>query len=131
MDTICSLTNQVYTTWGARYNSFIWRPEWYTFIRIQNRELKEIEFHKYFKTPTVAHIIYWFDSLILQKIGIDDKKTLDVRIRIVCGLVNKLPSTALTRDLKIQFMDCIWHAYMQFYITWWNWHCKWILQLPF
>mgnify|MGYP000373125857 CR=1 FL=1 len=38
---IYSLTNHIYTTWGAKYSSFNWRPEWYTFLRIQKRELKE------------------------------------------------------------------------------------------
>ena len=41
---VYSLTNHIYTTWGVKYSSFNWRPEWYTFLRIQKRELNEIEF---------------------------------------------------------------------------------------
>lgn len=131
MDTIYSLTDQLYTPWGVRYSSFTWQPEWYTFIRIQNREIKELEFHEFFKTPTVAHIIYWFDTLILQQIDTADKKTINVRIRIVCGMVNKLPTKVLTRELKIQLMECIWDTYKQFEQSWNDYYCKWILQLPF
>lgn len=50
---IYSLTNHIYTTWGVKYSSFNWRPEWYTFLRIQKRELNELEFHKSFKIQTV------------------------------------------------------------------------------
>lgn len=128
---IYSLTNRVYTNWGAKYSSFNWRPEWYTFIRIYNREIKELEFHEYFATIIVGHIISWFDNLILQRIGIDSEFTLRVRIRILCGLINKISHNKLTRDMKIEFMECIWDIYNKFHEDWKEYHCKYILQLPF
>lgn len=114
-----------------RYNEINWRPSWYVFIRIQNREIKETEFHKFFKTSSLARIIAWYDTQILQQIGIATKVTLQVRIRIICGMVNKLPVEVLTRELKIEFMECIWDTFNKLYNLWNEWHCRYILQLPF
>ena len=58
---IYSLTNHIYTTWGVKYSSFNWRPEWYTFLRIQKRELNEIEFHESYRIKTVKYLIFWYD----------------------------------------------------------------------
>lgn len=131
---IHSLTNEIYTSWGVRYELFNWRPEWYTFIRIQNREVGPTRdrtgkdwFHYY--GPSVHHIIYFFDTHILQRIGIDKEPTLKVRIRIVCGMVNKLDY--IPRPMKIEFMECIWDAYRKFYKEWNEYYCKKILELPF
>ena len=104
---IYSLTNHIYTTWGVKYSSFNWRPEWYTFLRIQKRELKELEFHESYKVQTVKYLIFWFDNRIIQKIGVDKDLTLKVRIRILCGLINNTPTSVLTRPMKIEFMECI------------------------
>lgn len=114
-----------------RYNEINWRPSWYVFIRIQNREIKETEFHKFFKASSLARIIAWYDTQILQQIGIAAKVTLQVRIRIICGMVNKLPVEVLTRELKIEFMECIWDTFNKLYNLWNEWHCRYILQLPF
>lgn len=124
---IHSLTNKVYTSWGVRYELFNWRPEWYTFIRIQNRECNKDEFHCI--SDSVKHIIYWFDTNILQKIGIDKEPTLRVRIRIVCGMVNKI--NYIPWPMKREFMECIWDTYRKFYKEWNEYYCKKILELPF
>lgn len=124
---IHSLTNKVYTSWGIRYSLFNWRPEWYTFIRIGNRECNKDEFHCI--STSVKYIIYWFDTNILQKIGIDKEPTLRVRIRIVCGMVNNLHY--IPRPMKIEFMECIWDIYKKFYKEWNEYYCKKILELPF
>lgn len=128
---VYSLTNHIYTTWGVKYSSFNWRPEWYTFLRIQKRELKELEFHESSKIQTVKHLIFWFDHWILQKIGVEKDLTLKVRIRILCGLINNTPTNVLTRPMKIEFMECIWDTYRKFYKEWYEYYCKTVLGLPF
>ena len=128
---IYSLTNHIYTTWGVKYSSFNWRPEWYTFLRIQKRELKELEFHESYKVQTVKYLIFWFDNRIIQKIGVDKDLTLKVRIRILCGLINNTPTSVLTRPMKIEFMECILDTYNKFYKDWYEYYCRNILELPF
>lgn len=128
---IYSLTNHIYTTWGVKYSSFNWRPEWYTFLRIQKRELNEIEFHESYRIKTVKYLIFWFDNMIIQKIGVDKDLTLRVRIRILCGLINNTPASVLTRSMKIEFMECIWDTYNKFYKDWCEYYCKNVLELPF
>lgn len=125
---IHNLTDKVYTSWGVRYKLFNWRPEWYTFIRIQNRECKEKQ-RIHLTNLTVKHVIYWFDTNILQRIGIDKEPTIKVRIRIVCGMVNKLDY--IPRPMKIEFMECIWDTYKKFYKEWTEYYCREILELPF
>ena len=128
---IYSLTNHIYTTWGVKYSSFNWRPEWYTFLRIQKRELKELEFHESYKVQTVKYLIFWFDNRIIQKIGVDKDLTLKVRIRILCGLINNTPTNVLTRPMKIEFMECMWDTYNKFYKDWYEYYCRNVLELPF
>lgn len=128
---IYSLTNHIYTTWGVKYSSFNWRPEWYTFLRIQKRELNEIEFHESYRIKTVKYLIFWFDNMIIQKIGVDKDLTLRVRIRILCGLINNTPTNVLTRPMKIEFMECIWDTYNKFYKDWYEYYCRNVLELPF
>lgn len=128
---IYSLTNHIYTTWGVKYSSFNLRPEWYTFLRIQKRELNEIEFHESYRIKTVKYLIFWFDNMIIQKIGVDKDLTLKVRIRILCGLINNTPTNVLTRPMKIEFMECIWDTYNKFYKDWYEYYCKNVLELPF
>ena len=125
---IHSLTNHIYTGWGAKYSDFNWRPEWYTFIRIQNREIKKKPFGSY---KHVAHIIYFFDNMILQRIGKDHRVTLDVRIRIVCGLINNTSPKILTIPMKREFMECIWDIYKKFMNEWYEYYYRYILELPF
>ena len=114
-----------------RYSQVNWKPSWYVFLRIQNREIRDTEFRKFFKKQTLAHIIAWYDINILQQIGIASKTTLEVRIRIVCGMINKLSTKVLTRDLKIEFMECIWDSFNRLYNEFNEWHCRYILGLPF
>lgn len=128
---IYSLTNHIYTTWGVKYSSFNWRPEWYTFLRIQKRELNEIEFHESYRIKTVKYLIFWFDNMIIQKIGVDKDLTLKVRIRILCGLINNTPASVLNRPMKIEFMECIWDTYNKFYKDWYEYYCRNVLELPF
>lgn len=123
-----ALTNKVYTPWGKRYNIFNWNKEWDTFIKISDKEVYTKDFTE---NKHVRHIIYWYDTNILQRISIDSKFTLDVRIRIVCGMINKLNSNKITFRMKIIFMECIWDTYREFTRDYSNYYCKNILNLPF
>lgn len=74
------------------------------------------EWSKYFKMaskhPNICKIISWFDTMILQEMSRNVKKiTLDVRIRIVCGMINK--DIFLTKDLKLELMELIWTKYKE------------------
>lgn len=100
-------------------------------LRIQKRELKELEFHESYKVQTVKYLIFWFDNMIIQKIGVDKDLTLKVRIRILCGLINNTPASVLTRPMKIEFMECIWDTYNKFYKDWYEYYCRNVLELPF
>lgn len=123
-----SLTNRVYTPWGKQYQSFHWRPSWKMFINLANRELKINSFRD---IKPINHIIYWFDTMILQRIGKDTKFTLDVRIRIVCGMINKLFSDKISIAMKREFMECIWDTYQEFSKDYIEYYCRYELGLPF
>lgn len=123
---VYSLTNQVNTTWGVRYNCFNWRDDWEIHIKNYRRT---VYFEKKYNwnTPIMA----WFDMNILQRIGIDSDFTIRVRIRILCGMINKIPPHIYSREMKISFMECVWDIYKQFKKSWEDWHCKYELGLPF
>lgn len=126
-----SLTNHVYTPWGIRYNEFKWRNEWYTFLKLYDKELKETDSFRKNTTNSVSHIICWFDRNVIQQISIDNKVTIQVRIRIICGMINKLFIPTVTREMKIEFMECIWDTYKQMDKSWSDYYCLNILGLPF
>lgn len=113
------LTNHVYTWWGEKYGRFKWDDNWETFLLVSSKE------------QSVRHIIYWFDTNILRRIGKDSKTTLDVRIRIVCGMINKLSASRITFQMKQNFMECIWDTYTKFSRNYYDWYFKWIIKLPF
>lgn len=125
---IHALTNRVYTPWGKPYSKMCWRNSWNVYINLATRERKTSNFKEI--TP-INHIIYWFDTNILQRIGKDSSNTLDVRIRIICGLINKLSHKEISIDMKREFMECIWDAYKKFSKDYVEWHCKYILSIPF
>ena len=125
---VTCLSNKVYTPWGKQYSSMNWREDWNIFIRLAEKEVTSKSFKE---TKSINHIIYWFDTEILQKIHVDKKVTLDVRIRIVWGMVNKISYQTMSRELKQNFMECIWDAYQKFSKDYIDYHCRYILELPF
>lgn len=116
-----SLAAHPYTLWGRRYNSFKWRNEWYAFLKLADNDLE----------GPIREIICWYDRNILQCLGKDHYLTLRVRIRIVCGMINKLRLPNVTREMKIEFMECIWDTYKQMEKEWYEYYFKYIEQLPF
>lgn len=123
-----SLTNKTYTPWGKQYKQFHWKSSWWVFINFANKERATMEFNE---VKPVNHIIYWFDTEVLQKIGKDTVFTLDVRIRIVCGMINKLPYNKISMDMKREFMECIWDTYQKFSRDYMDYYCMYVIELPF
>lgn len=125
---IYSISNKIYTPWGKQYQLFHWKPSWWVFLKIAEKERQNLSFKA--KKP-VNHILYWFDTNILQRINKDSTFTLDVRIRIVCGMINKLSPNKLSLDMKREFMECIWDTYQKFSKDYIEYHCRYELGLPF
>lgn len=125
---IYSLTNKPYTTWGTQYQAIHWKPSWWVFVNLAEKELKTKTFSE---NKVVNHLIYWFDSQIIQRIAYEKKTTLEVRIRIICGLVNKVSPDILSIEMKREFMECIWDTFNKFYRDYMDWYCKWIVGIPF
>lgn len=94
------------------------KPEW-------NKFFKMAEKHK-----SIKDILCWFDKNILRQMSISTKKsTLDVRIRIICGMINK--NTFLTRDLKFELMELIWYKYKEKTKLFYDFVAISIYELPF
>lgn len=126
------ISNNVYTKLGKRYDSFSWDEDWKIILGIIKKELNGILLYKSCKTVlfseyTLAYIIYWYDKNILQQI---DKvtiftPTLDVRLRIVQSLVDKL---AFDDNLKRIIKQCLVNTYKEFRIAAYEEYSK---ELPF
>ena len=126
------ISNNVYTKLGKRYDSFSWDEDWKIILGIIKKELNGILLHKscktvFFSEYTLAYIIYWYDKNILQQI---DKvtiftPTLDVRLRIVQSLVDKL---AFDDNLKRIIKQCLVNTYKEFRIAAYEEYSK---ELPF
>lgn len=125
---INNIAGKNYTHWGVPYYKLKWKEEWKIFETLANKEINSLPFNC---NKPIRHIMCWFDSNILQRIGKESNITLDVRIRIVCGMVNKVSPKSLSIELKREFMECIWDAYRNFRRSHENWYCKYILNLPF
>ncbi len=123
-----SLTNQTHTKWGMPYSRINWSPDWYTFLKLQDKEIRElgINHRKY-----IAFIIYWFDTKILQEIGVAKDDTLWVRMRIVTCFVNKLPHTYASWYMRHAFIRCMIDTYQKFMHEWNEYYCRYVLGLPF
>lgn len=126
------ISNNVYTKLGKRYDSFSWDEDWKIILGIIKKELNSIPLHKsckivLFSEYTLSYIIYWYDKNILQQI---DKvtiftPTLDVRLRIVQSLVDKL---AFDDNLKRIIKQCLVNTYKEFRIAAYEEYSK---ELPF
>lgn len=126
------ISNNVYTKLGKRYDSFSWDEDWKIILGIIKKELNSIPLHKSCKTVlfseyTLTYVIYWYDKNILQQI---DKvtiftSTLDVRLRIIQSLVDKL---AFDDNLKRIIKQCLVNTYKEFRIAAYEEYSK---ELPF
>lgn len=126
------ISNNVYTKLGKRYDSFSWDEDWKIILGIIKKELNGIPLYKSCKTIlfskyTLTYIIYWYDKNILQQI---DKitiftSTLDVRLRIVQSLVDKL---SFDDNLKRIIKQCLVNTYKEFRTAAYEEYAK---ELPF
>ena len=130
---IYNLYHGPYYVYGQKYSDVKWRNEWYTFLKLAEKEREEYKFNSSFLQSynSINHILYWFDANIIQSIDKVSKTTLNVRIRIICGMINKMQNKKITREIKIELMECIWDAYNKLYQQYFDWYCLNILQLPF
>lgn len=99
-------------------------PEWNKFFRIAQNQTE------------IRKILIWFDKNILRQIRwksaefeTRNKITLDVRIRVVCGMINK--TTKLTRPLKQELMELIWSKYRESMREHGDFIAKSIFKVPF
>lgn len=114
-----------------RYTSFDWKDEWIIFLKLQCEDIMRWEEdRKTRKEPAVRHVICWYDTNILQAIGEATDQTLNVRLRIVCCMVEKIPY--LSEELKRIFVECMWDTYYKFLNSYYkDWYFKYINPLPF
>lgn len=123
--------HNIYTRWGILYSKFL-VSEWDTFLRISQREKDNArKNYHWIDENTVNSVLYWVDENIFGSIGLVNSFTLDVRVRIACGMINKLDLPYLTRDLKIQLVECIWCSYRKATSLYNEWYCRNIEGLPF
>lgn len=114
----------------CKYSDINWRNEWYAFFNLAKKD----------RNGDINKILAWFDKNVLQAMDIQyypepklktSITTLDVRIRIVCGMINKISHYTLSREMKIAFMECIWDTYKKFKRLYLNSYFIYAEQLPF
>lgn len=125
MFVIHSLTDKVNTSWGERYGKFNWEG-WEPFIKIRDNRTNKKTFSTKVELP---HIIGWLDREVLQQIGVSTYTTIDVRIRIICGMINNC--IQLNWQQKQKLMELIWDIRKQFNKSYTDYYCKYIAQVPF
>lgn len=114
----------------CKYEDINWRDEWYTFLKLASKD----------RTSSINKVLAWFDENILQAMDINcypepklktTISTLNVRIRIICGMINNISHLTLSREMKIVFMECIWDTYKKFRYLYLESYYREALQLPF
>lgn len=132
------LTNRAFTKWGERYSKIEWCNYWATVLETCHLErIRKVHNIHSDNKLTLTHIVYWFDINILQQFPLTeqvDDSTLDVRMRIVCGMINKLISTDKIKysdTFKQETINALQDTYRKFYNKWWDWYSINVLELPF
>lgn len=132
---VCSLYSRVYTPWGRPYDFFNWDNFWSTLLAIADKELrgyvnhKKIELNNY----TINHLLSWYNTNVLQAVSVNNGQLTSVRIRIACGMVDKVKLFKDNPNLARKTKECFTDTYRQFYCDCWNCYCKLCIdpQLPF
>lgn len=134
---IYSLTCHSYLRFGLSYEKLHWNDSWEIFLTMRDNEIKQVPFNdrRYLCTT-----IGWYDREVLQKIAegnwhtinaFTEFKTLLVKLRIACSMINKIPGEILNLELKktlsTNFTETFYDAHKQ----WMEFYYKWIIQLPF
>lgn len=107
------------TTWnsyGVRINRY---PEtnWIKYIILAQ------------KKPELKKVLIWFDNKIIDDLPTKSYTTINVRIRIVCGMVNKL--SCLTPDMKYELMNLVYSKRKEFDNKLIEFKAKWEWRIPF
>lgn len=84
-----------------------------------------------FEKFPICYITTWYVMNILNELETSNSNTLYVKLRIVCGMVNKIPDKKLSKELKIHFMECIWDTFIDAYKDYCEFASRFIWELPF
>lgn len=118
---------KLYISGVTNRNILDW-SKWEPYLNIADRERNRKEYNK------LNHLLYWYDYNILWQIDkvnyTKDLTTLDVKLRIVTGMVNK--ADYLTWEQKYELMDLMFEKYKEFIKHRFDWlHFCEVQNLPF
>lgn len=98
-----------------------------------NRYWKDYSWHKYIqlaqKKKELKQVLSWFDTRVLDDIPWKSITTIDVRVRIVCGMVNKL--ICITPDMKYELMNLMYDKRKEYQRLHIDFVAKWEYKVPF
>lgn len=137
---VAFLCSNVFFQFGNyRYDSIKWLNEWYFILNLQDKYKDKVKKQALEKSENeFLHILYFYDTNILQcirgKCRLENTKnfaTTMVRLRIVCGMVNKLDHTKFSTDMKYWMMQCFWDTFYKVWKLHAEWYGRRIAKLPF
>lgn len=134
---LCS--NTFFQFGNYRYDSIKWLNEWYFILNLQDKYCNKAKTQSLDKSESeFLHILYFYDRNILQCIygmsPIEDSKnfaTTMVRLRIVCGMINKLDHNKFSSYMKYWMMQCFWDTFYKVWKLHAEWYGRHIANLPF
>ena len=134
---LCS--NAFFQFGSYRYDSIKWLNEWYFILNLQDKYCNKAKTQPLDKSESeFLHILYFYDRNILQCIcgmnPIENSRnfaTTMVRLRIICGMVNKLDHNKFSIDMKYWIMQCFWDAFYKVWKLHAEWYGRHIANLPF
>lgn len=137
---VAFLCNNTFFQFGNyRYDSIKWLNEWYFILNLQDKYGNKAKTQSLDKSESeFLHILYFYDRNILQCIygmsPIENSKnfaTTMVRLRIVCGMINKLDHNKFSSYMKYWMMQCFWDTFYKVWKLHAEWHGRYIANLPF
>lgn len=134
---LCS--NTFFQFGNYRYDSIKWLNEWYFILNLQGKYGNKAKTQSLDKSESeFLHILYFYDRNILQCIygmsPIENSKnfaTTMVRLRIVCGMINKLDHNKFSSYMKYWMMQCFWDTFYKVWKLHAEWYGRHIANLPF
>lgn len=128
------------------YCNFNFFPKWEIIAKLRNKEehiaFKDIYDGKHpipfspkegwdFRKYPICYIIYWYTMNVLNELETNNFKTLQVKLTIVCSMINKISDKKLSKELKIHLTDFIQITFSNAYEDYFEYTCKFIRKLPF
>lgn len=112
------LRRSQFNSYGVNINRYFNDSSWYKYIQLaqKKKELKEV--------------LSWFDTRVLNDIFFGASvTTVDVRVRIVCGMVNKL--TCITPDMKYELMNLMYEKRKEYQKKHIEFLARYVYNIPF